>query len=626
MARAFRGSTVIADESVRGLQRCLPAAGRPASPNVLYVVWDDAGIASWDCFGGLIETPHMKWLAARGLRYSQWHTTVLSSSTRYSLLTGRNCGASDIATADEGGHGFRDRAVAIPQAAGTLAEILAETGYRSYCLGKWHLSPSEPAAVDGSRQSWPLGRGFNHYYGFLGAQTSQLYPDLVYDNQYVDPPYSPTDGYHLSADLAEMAIEFIRGGIQTSPAQSWFCYLSFGANNAPNAVPPEWAERYSGRFEMGYERYREMVLASMKKLGVVPGNTGLAAPDCTAAGGAAARGSAVPSWQSLTDEQKRSCNRAAESQAALCSYTDHQIGRVLGFLHESGQLDDTIVVVCSADTTDAEAAADGSLRPGSFALSPTDFAGSRSGPGDLAAAANCADHAAGWAHAFRTPYSMLRQSSPGGCAASPLIISWPRQMQDAAGGVRDQYHHAVDIVPTILDCAAIDPPRLIKDCPQAPIEGVSMRYTFAAPGAPSRRRTQLYESPGARAIYHDGWRAMTAADAAAALHGGPTAGWDLYHVSADRTEMHEVSARYPGKTAELVSLFAAETIAAAPGHEVRLLPVSNRTKEPLASSRLQPAVPPVAAARRRHTATAHGAAPVRIRAGSRASGTASRPG
>ena len=492
MARAFRTDPagIIADEPVRGRRRCLPSAADRRAPNVLYVVWDDAGLASWDCYGGLIETPQMNWLAARGLRYSQWHTPALSSPARYSLLTGRNVGAAGMARAGRGGRGRGrpEQGVTIPAAVGTLAEILGGTGYRSYCLGKWHLSPAERYAVGGSRQSWPLGRGFDHYYGFLGAQTSQLSPDLVYDNQYVDAPYSPADGYHLSRDLVDMAIEFIRDGIRAAPQQPWFCYVSFGSNNAPRAAPREWADRYRGGFDMGYDRYREMALGHRKRLGLVPGDAGLAPTGQCAR---MARGPAAPSWQSLSGEQKRISSRAAESQAGLCSFTDHQIGRVLEYLRESGQLDDTIVVACSANAADADGSPHGPPRPADFAVSWPDDSRPGPGPGYPAAAADGRAYSAAWAWAFGTPYRVSRQSSPGGSTASPLIVSWPREMNDAAGGVRDQYHHAADIVPTILDCAGIDSPRSVNGCRQAPIQGVSMRYTFQAADAPSAGRPGL---------------------------------------------------------------------------------------------------------------------------------------
>jgi arylsulfatase A-like enzyme len=514
---------VRASDSAESRRGDLPSAGRRAGPNVLYVVWDDASIAEWDAFGGLIETPNMKRLAARGLRYSQWHTPARSALTRSCLLTGRDCDASGMAWAGRGSREWRERSVVIPPAAGTLAEILAENGYRTYCVGKWHLRRKEPPGMLDSRQAWPLGRGFDRYYGFFGGQTSPWYPDLVYDNQYVDPPYPPAEGYHLSRDLADMAVEFIREGAQTAPGQAWLCYLSFGGNDALQMAPRDWTGKYRDRFEMGYDRYREIVLGSMKRLGMVPDNTGPTPGEQRQIGDAVADADVLTPWRSLTEEQRQLCNRGAESYAGLCSFTDYQVGRVLDYLEESGQLDDTIAVVCSANAT-----------------------GAASGT-----------YPAGWARAFRTPYNALRQQSHGGSVPSPLIISWPREMTDVAGGVRDQYHHAADLVPTILGCAAIDRPRLVKGLAQAPMDGVSMRYTFTAPDAPSARRIQPYEGPRGHTIYADGWKAVTGDSAAAARRTGAAAAWELYHVAADRAEIYDVAARYPAKTVELASLWEA---------------------------------------------------------------------
>jgi arylsulfatase len=409
--------------------------------------------------------------------------------------------------------------VVIPPRAGTLAEILAENGYRTYCVGKWHLSHSEASSMLDSRRTWPLGRGFDRYYGFLGGQTSPWYPDLVYDNQYVDPPYPPAEGYHLSRDLADMAVEFIREGAQTAPGQAWLCYLSFGANDAPR----DWTDKYRDRFEMGYDRYREIVLGRMKRLGMVPDNTGLAPGEQRLISDALADADVLPPWRSLTEEQRQLSNRGAESYAGLCSFTDYQVGRVLDYLEESGQLDDTIVLVCSANATPAASH----------------------------------EYPAGWAWAFRTPYNLLRQHAYGGSVPSPLIISWPREMKHVAGGVRDQYHHAADLVPTILGCAAIDSPRLVRGHLQAPMDGMSMRYTFATADAPSARRIQCYEVPSGRALYFDGWKAIAGDSAAAARRAGAAAAWQLYHVAADRAEIYDVAARYPAKTVELASLWEA---------------------------------------------------------------------
>jgi len=517
-----------------GRQRDARPVARPSMPNVLYIVWDDAAIAAWNAFGGLIDTPSMRWLAARGLRYSQWHTTAVSSSTRSSLLTGRD------RDADAAGGGPDEPDMIIPSEAATLAEILGATGYRTYCVGKWHLSPAQAGAAASARGTWPLARGFDRYYGFLGSATSQWYPDLVYDDRVVDPPYSPAEGYHLSRDLADMAMEFIADGTGSAPGQPWLCYLAFGANGAPR----EWARACRDRFAMGYDRYREIALGNMKRLGVVPEDTRLAPADRYPARPAAASEDPARPWQSLSEEHKQIGCLLAESAAACCSFTDHQIGRLLGCLEESGLLRDTIVVACSAGA--AEAGQRGEA----------DFLAGWAWNADAAGDAADFDHlSAGWARAFGTPYNVPRHCSPGG-SATPLIISWAPGMQGVAGGIRDQYHHAVDIVPTILDCAGIEPPLSVNGRPQQPLHGVSMRYTFTAPEAPSARRTQFYRAPGSLAVYHDGWKAVTAHRHAAAGAGR----WELYHVSADRAETRDVAASYPEKVAQLAAMWRANAI------------------------------------------------------------------
>ena len=493
------------------------AGGRPGAPNVLYVVFEDASIAAWDAFGGLIDMPNMKRLAARGLRYSQWHTPALSALSRSCLLTG--CARDADRGARRAGRAGPRRNGVIPFEERTLAEILAEDGYRTYCVGKWQLSAAEAFGMAGSRRAWPLRRGFDRYYGFLGSQTSSWYPDLVCDNQYVDQPYPAADGYHLSRDLADTAVDFLRDGSQTAPGRPWLCYLSFGANDAPQGAPREWIGNYRGRFGMGYDRYREIVLGNMKRLGVVPGSAELAPVDRWPAGAPGSEASPRRPWRALSDEQRRLSHSDAESYAGLCSYNDHQVGRLLDYLEKSGQLDDTIVVACSANAA---------------------------GPGlDV--------YPAGWAWAFRTPYNALRQQSPGGSVPSPLIISWPREMRDVTGGVRDQYHHAADLVPTILGCVGCDAAG--RGQPQVPTEGVSMRYTFAAPDAPSARLVQRYEAAGARAIYAGGWKAIAGPGQAPAGRNGAAAAWELYHVAEDRAELHDLAASCPAKAAELASLW-----------------------------------------------------------------------
>ena len=347
-----------------------PTAPKGA-PNVLYLVWDDTGIATWDCFGGLVEMPAMSRIAERGVRLSQFHTTALCSPTRASLLTGRNATTVGMATIEEFTDGFPNCNGRIPADTALLSEVLDERGYNTYCVGKWHLTPLEESNLAATKRHWPLSRGFERFYGFMGGETDQWYPDLVYDNHPVAPPATPEEGYHLSKDLADKTIEFIRDAKVIAPDKPWFSYVCPGAGHAPHHVFKEWADKYAGKFDMGYERYREIVLENQKKLGIVPPDTELSPinPYLDVKG---PNGEPWPPqdtvrpWESLNDEEKRLFSRMAEVFAGFLSYTDAQIGRILDYLEESGQLDNTIIVVISDNGASGEGGPNGSVNEVKF--------------------------------------------------------------------------------------------------------------------------------------------------------------------------------------------------------------------------------------------------------------------
>ena len=341
------------------------------APNVLYLVWDDTGIATWDCFGGLVEMPTMSRIAERGVRLSQFHTTALCSPTRASLLTGRNATTVGMATIEEFTDGFPNCNGRIPDDTALLSEVLAERGYNTYCVGKWHLTPLEESNLAATKRHWPLSRGFERFYGFMGGETDQWYPDLVYDNHPVAPPATPEEGYHLSKDIADKTIEFIRDAKVIAPDKPWFSYVCPGAGHAPHHVFKEWADRYAGKFDMGYERYREIVLENQKQLGIVPPDTELS-PINPYADVKGPNGEPWPPqdtvrpWESLNDDEKRLFCRMAEVFAGFLSYTDAQIGRILDYLEESGQLDNTIIVVISDNGASGEGGPNGSVNEVKF--------------------------------------------------------------------------------------------------------------------------------------------------------------------------------------------------------------------------------------------------------------------
>ena len=535
------------------------------APNVLYLVWDDTGIATWDCFGGLVEMPAMRRIADKGVRLSQFHTTALCSPTRASLLTGRNATTVGMATIEEFTDGFPNCSGRIPYETALLSEVLVENGYNTYCVGKWHLTPREESNLAATRRHWPCSRGFERFYGFMGGETDQWYPDLVYDNHQVDPPATPEEGYHLSRDLADKAIEFIRDSKVIAADKPWFTYLCPGAGHTPHHVFKEWSDRYAGRFDMGYEAYREIVLANQKKLGIVPPDTELS-PVNPYADVKGPNGEPWPTtdtvrpWDSLSDDEKRLFTRMAEVFAGFLSYTDAQIGRVLDYLEETGQLDNTIIVVISDNGASGEGGPDGSVNATKFYNGYIDTAEEGLKFLDQLGSPQTYNHyPIGWAMAFNTPYKLYkRYASHEGGIADTAIISWPNGI-GARGEVRDNYVSVCDITPTVYDLLDITPPATVRGIPQKPLDGVSFKVALDNPDAPTGKETQFYAMLGTRGIWHKGWFANT-------VHAATPSGWshfdadrwELFHIEADRSQCHDVAAEHPDKLAELTALWFSE--------------------------------------------------------------------
>src|ERR1700758_29915 len=454
------------------------------APNVLYIVWDDTGIATWDCFGGLVEMPTMSRIAQRGVRLSQFHTTALCSPTRASLLTGRNATTVGMATIEEFTDGFPGCNGRIPNDTALLSEVLVENGYNTYCVGKWHLTPLEESNLAATKRHWPLSRGFERFYGFMGGETDQWYPELVYDNHPVAPPATPEEGYHLSKDLADKTIEFIRDAKVIAPQKPWFAYVCPGAGHAPHHVFKEWADNYAGKFDMGYEQYREIVLENQKKLGIVPPDTELS-PINPYADVKGPNGEPWPvqdtvrPWDTLNDDEKRLFSRMAEVFAGFLNYTDAQIGRILDYLEESGQLDNTLIIYCADNGASGEGTANGSVNENKFFNGyPDDLAENLSYLDALGGPDAYNHYPTGWAVAFSTPFQMFKRYAQfAGGTCDPLIIHWPKGIK-AKGEMRHQYHHSTDIVPTILDAVGLQMPDVYRGVEQYPLNGVSMRYSF----------------------------------------------------------------------------------------------------------------------------------------------------
>ncbi len=518
------------------------------APNILMIVWDDVGYGAMDVFGGPIETPTMQRIADMGIRYSNFHTTALCSPTRSSLLTGRNATSNNMACITEASAGFPGLSARIPFENGFISEVLNDRGWNTYAIGKWHLTPGEETDMSSWKGRWPLGRGFERYYGFLGGETNQWYPDIVYDNHPMDQPYRPDEGYHLSRDIADRAIEFVRDSKMIAPEKPWFMYFCPGCAHAPHHVFKEWADKYRGRFDEGYEKIREQILKNQKKMGLLPENTRLS--PINPHGEPATAGpdgqpwpalDFVPPWDSLNEDEKRLFIRMAEVYAGFVTYTDAQVGRILDYLEESGQLENTIIVVVSDNGASAEGGPSGSFNENKFFNNVPDTVEANLPHIDELGGPGAYNHyCTGWAWAFDTPFPYWKRfAGYEGGIADMCLVAWPRGIS-ARGEIRHQYIHAVDIVPTLYDLLGIEPPKVLKGYTQSPIEGESFRASFDDPGAPGRE-TQFYAMLGQRAIYHQGWLANTVHPP---LSGWGNYGhdvWELYNLKEDRAQMQDLA-------------------------------------------------------------------------------------
>jgi arylsulfatase len=536
------------------------------APNVVYVVLDDVGFAALNCYGGPIDTPNIDRIAAAGVRYTQWHTTALCSPTRSCLLTGRNHTRNSMACITEAAVGFPNASGTVPPENGMLSEILGEHGWNTYMVGKWHLCPTDEMNLAATRRNWPSGRGFERWYGFLGAETNQWYPDLVYDNHPVDQPRSPEEGYHLTDDITDKALEFIKDAKAVAPDKPFFLYYAPGACHAPHHAPKEWIERYRGRFDLGYEEIRGQILARQKELGIVPPDTELPPvnPIGTAQDRTGPDGKPFPlldftrPWASLSDQEKRLFARMAEVYAGFLSHTDHHIGRLLDYLEGTGELENTLLMLVSDNGASAEGGPNGSVNEMMFMNGmPDDLEQNLAMLDELGGTRTYNHYPTGWAMAFNTPFKMWKRYEFNGGTSDPCIVSWPAGIA-ARGEIRHQYHHAVDLVPTVLDVLGLEPPETIKGHVQSRFDGLSMRYSFDDAAAPSTRKTQFYSMLGSRAIWHDGWKAVTTHPAISGWSHFNEDTWELYHTELDRSELHDLAAEQPGKVRELVNLWFAE--------------------------------------------------------------------
>jgi arylsulfatase A-like enzyme len=529
------------------------------APNVVIILLDDTGFAHFGCYGSEIDTPNIDRLAAGGLQYTNFHVTPLCSPTRAALLTGRNHHSVGMRCLSNFNTGFPNMTGHISNHAATVAEVLRDEGFTTFAVGKWHLCQMADASAAGPYDQWPLQRGFDRFYGFMEGETDQYSPDLTYDNHSVDPPARAEDGYHLSEDLVDRAIEFVHDARSVRPDRPFFCYLAFGATHAPHQAPPEYMQKYRGRFDTGWDVARERWFARQLEMGIVPAGTDLAP-----------RNPGVEPWDELSENQQRLAARLQEAFAAFLDHTDDQIGRFVDDLAATGELDNTLVFVLTDNGASQEGGPFGVLHEMKF------FNGILETPDEAIAHIDeiggphsHSNYPWGWSQAGNTPFKWYKQNTHEGGVHVPLIVHWPNGIT-ARGEKRRQFHHVNDLVPSIYEVLGVTAPDSYRGMDQMPVTGTSLAYTFAAPDAESRKRVQYFEMAGHRGIYLDGWKAVTRH-----MQGVPYDDdtWELYQVAEDFSECHDLAAEMPDKLREMIDRWWVEA------EEHGVLPLDDRLIE-----------------------------------------------
>jgi arylsulfatase A-like enzyme len=565
-----------------------PRRAREGLPNVLFIILDDTGYGQLGCYGSPIRTPNLDRLAEQGLRYANMHTTALCSPTRSCILTGRNHHSNHMAAITEVSTGFPGSDGYIPHENGFLSEILRGEGYNTYAVGKWHLTPADHVTAAGPYDRWPLGRGFERFFGFMGGDTHQYYPELTYDNHRVEQERSPAEGYHLTVDLVDKAVGFIADSKQVAPDKPFFLYFATGAMHAPHHVPKEWADRYKGQFDDGWDAYRERTFARQKEIGLLPADAELSRHDPD-----------VQDWDSLSDDERRLYARMMEVYAGFLEHTDDQIGRLLAFLENLGELDDTLIMVLSDNGASSEGGPTGSINENKFFnFVPDSLEQNLAAIDDIGGPKYFNHYPWGWTFAGNTPFRRWKRETYRGGISDPFIVSWANGIA-ARGEIRTQYGHAIDMVPTVLDVLGVEPPLAIGGITQSPIEGVSLASSFADADAPATHVTQYFEMIGHRSIYHDGWRAVCPWPGTSFAEGKPFGSpitaeqlteldanaWELYHVAEDPAENHDVAAENRPRLIEMIAQWYVEA------GRYNVLPVDGRGQQRFADERPVIALP-----------------------------------
>ena len=545
--------------SVPDFGPALPLAAPEGAPNIVVVLLDDVGYGQLGCYGGLIETPNIDKLAQQGIMYTNFHTTALCSPSRAALLTGRNHHSVGMAAITEAATGYPGNWGSIPKSAAFISEILKDNGYNTMAFGKWHLTPYTSYTASGPMDRWPLGEGFETFYGFLGGETDEWSPLLMLDNHAIDNNYKP--GQHFSEDMTDKAIAGIRDQQQSNTGKPFFAYFAMGACHAPLHAPKAFIEKYKGKFDMGWDVAREQIFQRQKEMGIIPKDAVLPP-----------RNEDTREWNSLTLTEKKVYARLMEVFAGYLDHADQQIGRLVAALDEMHIRDNTMILVMSDNGASREGE-EGTINTDRYRnLTPQSAEEILPYLDEIGGPSSDPHYPKEWSMAGNAPLKRWKQDTHAGGNTDPLIISWPAMIKDT-GTMRRQYHHIVDIVPTLLEVSHLPAPKKVNGVDQMPLPGVSMAYTFNNANEPTRKKIQYYEMLGSRAIWADGWKAVT-------WHkkGVPydQDSWELYHTDVDFTESNDLSKTNPDKLKGLIDLWWTEA------KKYNVLPLDDRRNERVA--------------------------------------------
>jgi arylsulfatase len=515
-----------------------PHPGRDA-PNVVIVLLDDAGFAQFGCYGSDIDTPHIDALAANGLQFTNFHVTPLCSPTRAALLTGRSHHTAGMRAVSNFRTGFPNMLGHISTRTATIAEVLRDHGYATFAVGKWHLAPMEECSAAGPFDQWPLGRGFDRFYGFLDGETDQFHPELVCDNHPIEPPAGPNEGYHLSEDLVDQALRMAADSKGVRPDRPFFAYVAFGATHAPHQAPPSYLKKYRGRYDEGWDVVRARWFQRQIDLGVIPDGTQLAP-----------RNPGVDAWDTLPENQRRLAARLQEAFAAFLDHTDDQIGRLVEGLRAMGQLENTILMVLADNGASQEGGPFGVMHEMKFfngIFETPDEAIAR--VDDIGGPHSHTNYPWGWAQCGNTPFRWYKQNTHEGGVHVPMILHWPKGLGEATFGHRDQFVYVSDIAPTLYELLGVEAPQSYRGVPQQPVSGHSFASVLADAAAPATNTLQYFEMGGSRALVHDEWKAVCRHEKGADFDAEQ---WELYRIDLDPSECNDLASQHPDELARLI--------------------------------------------------------------------------